>query len=167
MTAVGGLAFVASPPSLKQEIIERFDPSKAEDMQDYSSGRLGIWRRGVALFLESPIFGHGQNSFVELSQLQNIGKVFTMHNDYLNCLVEFGIVGLILFLLVFYKIFQNMWQSLNTTASPWEKRLYISYIAGFCGYLTGMFFTNMGPARDLFWIYTAIVYKYSHLDKGQ
>ena len=164
MVAIGGLAFVASPPSLREEIFERFDPSKAEDIEDYSSGRLWIWQRGMEFFLESPILGHGQNSFVELSRLRNFSKVFAPHNDYLRCLVEFGIVGLIIFLLIFYKIFQNMWRSLNITTSPWEKLLYISYISGFCGYLTGMFFTNMSATSDLFWIYTAIIYKFSQLD---
>ena len=78
--------------------------------------------------------------------------------------MEFGIVGLAIFLLIFFKIFQNVWQSLNTTTSPWEKLLYLSYISGFFGYLTGMFFTNMGAARYIFWIYTAIIYKYAQLD---
>jgi len=42
--------------------------------------------------------------------------------------------------------------------------LYISYIAGFCGFVVGMFATNAGPSLVIFWIYTAVIYKYAQLD---
>ena len=164
MVAVGAIAFVVSPPSVKTIVTDRFDPSATEDMYQYSSGRLYLWGNGLKLFIESPVLGHGRDSFEILSMLRRFPYVSAPHNDYLRSLVEFGIVGLAVFLLILFKIFQNVWQSLNTTKSPWEKQLYLSYIAGFCGYLSGMFFTNMGPGRYIFWIYSAIIYKYVQLD---
>ena len=161
---VGAMAFVVSPPSVKKVVIERFNPSTSEDLEHYSSGRLLLWANGLKLFMERPVLGHGQDSFEMLSVLRGFFYVSAPHNDYLRCLVEFGIVGLAVFLLIFFKIFQNVWQSFNATTSPWEKLLYLSYISGFFGYLTGMFFTNMGAARYIFWIYTAIIYKYVQLD---
>jgi len=164
MVAIGVIAYVVSPPSVKEVVTERFDPTATEDLEHYSSGRLLLWGNGLKLFSERPLLGHGQDSFIILSQLRGFFYIGAPHNDYLRCLVEFGIVGLVIFLLIFFKIIQNAWQSLNTTKSPWEKQLYLSYISGFFGYLSGMFFTNMGSTSHIFWIYTALIYKYAQLD---
>ena len=99
-----------------------------------------------------------------LSQIRGYRYYAAPHNEYLKHLAEHGLIGLIVFLLIFFKIFQNIWQSLETTTDPWGKQLYISYIAGFCGYMAGMFATNTGPSLYLFWIYTAVIYKYVQLD---
>ena len=53
---------------------------------------------------------------------------------------------------------------METTTDPNGKNLYISYIAGLCGYMAGMFATNTDPSLIIFWIYTAVIYKYAQLD---
>ena len=99
-----------------------------------------------------------------LSQLRGYRYYGAPHNEYLRYLAEHGLIGFIVFFLIFFKIFQNIWQSLETTTNPWGKQLYISYIAGLCGYMVGMFATNAGPSLVIFWIYTAVIYKYAQLD---
>jgi len=164
MIVVGATAFVVSPSSVKTVVIERFDPSTSEDVRSYTSGRTELWKNGWKLFIDSPLIGHGRHSFMILSQLRGYRYYGASHNEYLRALAEHGLIGLIVFLLIFFKIFQNIWQSLETTTTPWKNQLYISYIAGFCGFVVGMFATNMGPAMYLFWIYTAVIYKYAQLD---
>ncbi|MDL1980218.1 MAG: O-antigen ligase family protein [Deltaproteobacteria bacterium] len=164
MIVVGATAFVVSPSSVKTVVSERFDPSTSEDLSAYSSGRTELWKNGWKLFVDSPLIGHGRNSFMILSQLRGYRYYGVPHNEYLRVLAEHGLIGLIVFLLIFFRIFQNIWQSLETTTDPWGKQLYISYIAGFCGFMVGMFATNMGSAMYLFWIYTAVIYKYAQLD---
>ena len=164
MVVVCTTSFVVSPSSVKTVVIERFDPSTSEDLSAYSSGRTVLWKNGWKLFVDSPLIGHGRNSFMILSQLRGYRYYGAPHNEYLKYLAEHGLIGLIVFLLIFFKIFQNIWQSLETTTNPWRNQLYISYIAGLCGYMVGMFATNTGPSLYLFWIYTAVIYKYAQLD---
>lgn len=164
MLVAGTAAFVVSPSSVKTVVSERFDPSTSKDLNAYSSGRTEIWKNGWKLFIDSPLIGHGRYSYRILSQLRGYPVYGAPHNEYLKYLAEHGLIGLIVFLLIFFKIFQNIWQSLETTTDPWGKQLYISYIAGLCGFAVGMFATNMGAAMNLFWIYTAVIYKYSQLD---
>lgn len=164
MIVVGATAFVVSPSSVKSTVSERFNPSTSEDLDDYTSGRIELWENGWKLFVDSPLIGHGRNSYMILSQLRGYRYCGAPHNEYLKHLAEHGLIGFIVFFLIFFKIFQNIWQSLETTTNPWGKQLYISYIAGLCGYMVGMFATNMGPAMYLFWIYTAVIYKYAQLD---
>jgi O-antigen ligase len=164
MIVVGATAFVVSPSSVKTVVSERFDPSTSKDLSAYSSGRTKIWKNGWKLFVDSPLIGHGRNSYMVLSQLRGYRYYAVPHNEYLKHLAEHGLIGLIVFLLIFFKIFQNIWQSLETTTDPWGKQLYISYIAGLCGYMVGMFATNTGPSLVIFWIYSAVIYKYAQLD---
>lgn len=164
MIVLGTAAFVVSPSSVKTVVSERFDPSTSEDVKSYTSGRTELWKNGWKLFVDSPLIGHGRNSFMILSQLRGYRYCGAPHNEYLRCLAEHGLIGFIAFFLIFVKIFQNIWQSLETTTNSWGKQLYISYIAGFCGYMVGMFATNAGPSLVIFWIYTAVIYKYAQLD---
>jgi len=66
--------------------------------------------------------------------------------------------------MIFLKIYQNVRQALETTTTPWKQQIYISYIAGLCGYMVGIFATNAGPSLVIFWIYTALILKYAQLD---
>jgi len=164
MIVVAATAFVVSPSSVKTVVIERFDPTTSEDVRSYTSGRTELWKNGWKLFIDSPLIGHGRNSFIILSRLRGYRYCGAPHNEYLRYLAEHGLIGFIAFFLIFFKIFQNIWQSLETTTNPWGKQLYISYIAGLCGYMVGMFATNTGPSLFIFWIYTAVIYKYAQLD---
>ena len=164
MIVVSTTAFVVSPSSLKSTVSERFNPSTSEDLDDYTSGRIELWKNGWKLFVDSPLIGHGRNSYMILSQLRGYPFCGAPHNQYLRYLAEHGLIGLIAFILIFLKIFKNILQSMETTTNPWRKQLYINYIAGLCGYMVGMFATNAGPSLFIFWIYTAVIYKHSQLE---
>ena len=161
----GIFSFYVSPTSVKMVVSERFDPYSAKDLNKYSSGRFELWKDGLKLFIDSPIFGHGQNSYRKLKELRNYKTTNAAHNEYLKHLVEYGIIGFIAYCLIYYKIFMNINKSIKNSKTLSGRLLYISYIAGFMGYIVGVFATNAGPSLYLFWIYTAIVYKYDYLTK--
>ena len=165
MVGVSIAAFMVSPPSVQVMVTERFDYTTSKDVNTYSSGRSELWKNGWELFLESPLWGHGRHTFEKLSELRRFRVHGAAHNEYLKYLVETGIIGLIVFLLIFYKIFQNVWRALEAaTVQSWKKQLYLSYITGFCGFMVGIFATNSDPSQYIFWIYTGIIYKYVQLD---
>ncbi len=79
------------------------------------------WPRGIALFLNSPIFGSGFGSVNDLPLTLNRGvpglfsyndskdKYFNdshAHHSYIHFLAELGIVGLVIFLLFWINLFQ-------------------------------------------------------------
>jgi len=158
-------AFVLSPSSVKTSISERFDPFASEDINKFTSGRIALLQSGWKLFVDSPIFGHGGDTFELLSILRGYPLHGPPHNEYLKHLVEYGLVGLIVFLLIFLKIIQNTWQSLEITKDTWGNQyfIFVSYFAGLCGFMVGMSATNTGPSLVIFWIYTAVIYKYTQL----
>ena len=156
-------AYLVSSSDVQELVVRRLDMSDNEDLDDFSSGRLGLWESGLVLFKDSPVLGHGQNSFVPLTVMRGLVSG-APHNEYLRYAVEYGIIGLLVFMMVFIKIFLYVSKAIKKTNDPWKKQVYISYLAGLVAFVVGMFFTNIGPARYIFWIYTALVYKYIRLD---
>ena len=158
------IAFVAAPSMIKKTVLHRFDPTQSETMEKYSSGRLRIWRNSLELFAERPIFGHGPRTVANLMEMR-FNEVKVAHNQYLNYLVEQGIIGFSLFIMIFLKIFQVMWHYEKNTPDLWQKKLYISYIAGLIGYAFSMLFINLTEPRYVFWFYTAVFHRYGQLQK--
>jgi len=92
--------------------------SKGKDSHGSVDMRLSMWSGGFAAFKQQPIIGYGyQNTGLEASRhiSGSYAKEFTkgqkmLHNDYINSLVGFGIVGLLALLtllffplIIFYK----------------------------------------------------------------
>lgn len=69
-------------------------------VDDGGSGRSNIWGIGLRFFEENPIFGVGIFNYRPYS-LNEYGYAIYMHNTFLEALVEGGIIGLSLYLLVF------------------------------------------------------------------
>jgi O-antigen ligase len=72
------------------------------------SGRKEIWIDGIKLFKEKPILGYGIGTFPYVFQRKYIpdgnflrGEFRAPHNIYLSILVEFGLIGLIVIVLIF------------------------------------------------------------------
>lgn len=69
---------------------------------DASNGRLGLWESGIEVWMTSPIYGTGYNSFLPYVK-QNVpdtyvvnnsqGEYVSLHNGYLNVLVYQGLIG--------------------------------------------------------------------------
>lgn len=80
------LGFLGWPHSIFGRIA---DISDMEDVNELSTGRLGLWKRAWQSFHDAPIFGHGYGQF---NFVTDIG-LETPHNFFLEMLHSFGIVG--------------------------------------------------------------------------
>jgi O-antigen ligase len=93
----GGLAVAYVPDT----VIERL-ATTGESVQDLSlGGRFRLWQAGMHAFTQKPIMGFGTSAykfaiFPEMGDLTQLA-----HNSYISVLVEEGIVGLLLYLLMF------------------------------------------------------------------
>jgi len=162
----GAAAFVVTQSGTQETLIDRLDMSESSDMDDYTSGRISILVNGIKLFMENPILGYGQETFGTMME-KRFGISFNSHNDYLLYLVQYGIFGFGLFILLYMKIFYHLWYNLNHTTDVRRMALYSSYLAGFVGYAVSMLSVNLFNPRILFWIYTAVVFKYIQLDSTE
>ena len=116
-------------PTVKYQLLHELDGvQKAIQKQDFTnsmSARLGIAYYSLKVIEDSPIFGYGTGDHayevkkaINNSELKNIdsksydiligtlitGKHVTLHNTFLQVLVQYGIIGLLIFLNIFYQI---------------------------------------------------------------
>lgn len=166
VVVIASISYLFAPHQLKKTVNERFNVTEYENVDEFSAGRLMIFRKGLEFFMERPIFGHGYNTFTKLMS-KRLGIRANSHNEYLAHLVHYGLIGLGVYIMILSRIFHYVWYCLKTTTDQWSRRLYISYIAGFSGYAVSMLAVNMTSTRYLFWIYTAVIYRYSQLENNK
>jgi O-antigen ligase len=165
LVIIGFSSFVLAPPKVKETVMSRFDLTNPETIEEISGahGRTKFWQSAFRFFMEKPILGHGQNSFYYLYK-GRFGIGGASHNHYIKHLIEFGIIGLGIYIMIFTKIFLHVRRHLVTTNNLWQRKFFVTYLAGFLGYSFSMLAVDIGPPRYLFWIYTATIYKYSELE---
>jgi len=161
----GASAFFFAPEKARKTVMERFDPTKAKDTDEFTAGRISLWKNGFRLFLDSPVYGHGQATFIPLMK-KNFRISGNSHNDYLLYLVHHGVIGLGLFLMVLWTLFRESWKIGVASERHGLKTLSLSYVSGFSGFVTAMFGVNIIQPLFLFWAYSAIILKYGRLALG-
>lgn len=76
-----------------------------------TNGRSIFWAADIDSFIKSPVitklFGQGFNSIYEINYKAFGGKVWA-HNDFIQCLISHGLIGLILYLMVMFRVFRNL-----------------------------------------------------------
>ncbi len=161
-------AAVFTPSGVREMVIERFASIWTADLENNefekaTGARTILWTSGLKLSMERPIIGHGQGSVVPL-MTKKFGISAVAHNEYINYMIAFGIVGLMIYLMIYLKVFQHVRKHLNETTDQWNKALYAGYLAGLSGWMFSMLFIQLWLPSHLFWIYTAVIYKYSQLE---
>jgi O-antigen ligase len=122
-----------------------------------TSGRTDVWAYSFQMITQKPILGYGNGACQNQLGL-------SPHSDPLKWIVNHGIVGFLLFSMVYIQIFRHVMYHFKTTTDPQSRMLYLGYLSGFIGYVVAMCGVNLFEPRLLFWIYTALVYSYSQFD---
>lgn len=96
-------------PYLPSEYIQRIVdiPEVILNSQDTVGLRFGLWNLGLELWAQKPIFGVGSGMFHQYSSNYPIFHGLPIFNTYLTYLVENGIIGLSLFLLLICRAVRN------------------------------------------------------------
>ncbi len=135
------VALIARPPEgLIRTVTHRWTSRAAARQVGLADPRIQIWQRSAAVWLERPLFGHGlANSFLGTSflwrlvydraTLAEIAKLpegvlnyrpdgyFMAHNTILQLLIEVGLVGATLFLILFARVVRHL-NRLRRSDSP-------------------------------------------------
>ena len=125
------------------------------DEQDPSiNTRLLIWRTTFEMIKDKPIFGSGIGTFRMnyldyqaqlLKENQNYTKYYTKageaHNEYLQMWAELGIIGLGLFLLIFYFIFHTVLIFYKRNKNGEDKLIILGLITGITCFMIHSLFT--------------------------
>jgi O-antigen ligase len=119
-----------------------------------TSARLRAWKSSLNDFVKRPLFGYGVTGY---------GFVDA---QFPRVLVESGLIGLMAFLNLLYRIFRLAHHRLKESTDPYSKGLIAGYLSGFIA----LIFHSIGAntfiivrIMEPFWLFTAIIVVLSHV----
>jgi putative inorganic carbon (hco3(-)) transporter len=152
------------PATFWQHLLTLFDLGK------YISDPSLRWRSRLMLgafdlFLQHPIFGIGVGNFVIISNRYVSLENLAVHNSYLHAAVETGIFGLIFFLLIFARSFQNFAAALQAFRKQNEVKLALlcqGMLIGLVGIVIDALFLSVQEAF-IIWVIFALSVAFRHV----
>jgi O-antigen ligase len=119
-------------PSTKKRIKETFNERNG-------TTRIMFLKETPKLILKRPILGFGPDSFKKVFYEKNPNFPekghFHPHNMYLHIMFELGVVGLILFLYLFYEMIKNLLMIYNSTTENFVKFLSLGALGSIIVFL--------------------------------
>ena len=99
------------------------------------TGRGALASAAISIWMEAPLLGVGPgNSYVYMLQRSPIG---TPHNQYLNILVEFGIVGLVAWLVFLVAAWRTGLRIYREATHPVHRSFALGWLGMFAGMVVG------------------------------
>jgi O-antigen ligase len=136
-------------------------------LKDGLMGRLSTVSDSLNILRNFPLFGIGLGDFKYVFTLYQKSRQTTiyydyLHNDYLQFLIETGLICAVSFLIFFFNLFKNILIGLNKRHDPFAKSIVIGGLCGLLGVIIHSFvdFNFHIPAVSLlFWLLLGLVYK--------
>ena len=163
------LILVLIPP-VRERIDFTFVETKPHlRLDDSSQQRFDNWQRGLKDFWAHPFLGVGFWNYrwqtVSLSQ-REIG--WTVHNQYLAILLETGLLGFMMFMWMFYRMYRNCFRLLKNTRQrfPFLHGVSIAYLIALVGLCVQIFFGETLESFQLngpLWIMTGLIIRANDL----
>ena len=100
----GALAIAYVP----EKIVERLATTSTEVEGLRVGGRFKLWKAGIRALPENPLLGYGTSGFIRAISPQMGSASQVAHNSFVSVLVEQGLIGLMLFLLMFAAAYRGV-----------------------------------------------------------
>lgn len=120
----------------------RWDVGRLENLE-LTNIRVAIWKEGLGQFEESPFFGIGAGGYLNVVD-PVAGERRVAHNVFLSILVELGLVGLFLFLLMMAMLL------ISTRYLPSREKMMWLFVLG--TFLVGGFFLSWEHTKQTWMI---------------
>jgi O-antigen ligase len=163
--------FLLSPRTQVRRAFNTFDSADRTITK-----RAHLWRSGLRMAQENPLFGKGPGSYKEMyrSYLSSEGRELVRpdhahaHNIFIHTLAETGIVGLCALLLVLVGIARWLWRLQRRLGDLLLKTMVAGLIGGLLGFLVHgqVDYTLAGRTGFLFWFYLGLAFQCNRLSRG-
>ena len=135
------------------------------------SGRFDLWQICIDQAMESPLLGHGYGSFVGAKGMLKIAERLgwgapNPHNGYIELLLEVGLIGTMVYLLILILALKNSFRSLMDSGSPHGGFAFCMLLL----YSFAMIFLGFPPSYQLFIVFTYLskyAFVVEHIKKKQ
>ncbi|MFQ5802584.1 MAG: O-antigen ligase family protein [Candidatus Methylomirabilales bacterium] len=153
-------------------VVERVEMSRSEDgtLDSTLEGRLGRWQHGIDLFLRNPVgYGFETVRFLGFTGYLEVGSSGgDPHNRYIEFLVEMGVVGIVMFLYLFYLGFKSGWRLYTRGEDKFLKGLGLGFAATVVATMVANMFGDRWTYDILgafYWVCWALVVRGNVIDQ--
>jgi O-antigen ligase len=119
------MASIYSIQFIPQASIDRLSQTQSEITSGSLTERRMIWAAGYLVFYKHMLLGVGAGTFIEEA---GVGQV--AHNTYLETLVEVGMIGFALLVIIFICLVLNVWSIRNYTDRYFRLILLLTFAVG-------------------------------------
>jgi O-antigen ligase len=105
-------------PMVPQASLDRLSTTGSELSSGSLNGRVALWKQGLAAFEKQPLVGVGSNMYRSTNVEWKVA-----HNSYVSVLVEEGLIGFFLFLLILGNVFLK---AINH--SGWDRYFWLTVL---------------------------------------
>jgi O-antigen ligase len=124
------------PVAVVQRMTMTYDKERG-GLDNSAEIRLQLWNDALDVVQSKPLTGTGFNTYAYMGR---VGSYRDTHNIYLKVLVETGVLGLLLFLALLWKLFALGWRTFRTAEDPLFRSLGLA-VAGWivCAAVANLF----------------------------
>lgn len=95
----------------------RFEFNDYANLDKFSGSRISILEHGLSAINESPLLGKGINGFYYWDKI-HFGQGFGVHNIFIDIATNYGLTGLLIFLIIFTLAIKTSWEIKQQYAIP-------------------------------------------------
>lgn len=104
--AILGITGAVAVAYVPEKVVQRLATTRTEVQQGGVGGRLKLWVAAAQAFARRPVLGYGTSGFKPAIEPYLVAAPQAAHNSYLSVLVEQGILGFLLYALMFVTVFR-------------------------------------------------------------
>lgn len=153
---------------------ERKSYSKFETANQFSGGRLEIWKAALRMAEERPIFGQGFHAFrYVLPRYHYQSWSNYCHSQFLGTLAECGIIGLVALCTLYWKLLRLLYHNWLVVFAQKDRTGIFICGGALVSFLVMLFvstmndFMNPGPKSTVFWVVMAGAIRYAMLAREE
>jgi O-antigen ligase len=133
------LILAVQPDVLYRFARENPHSSERRTLLNQGQKRLDIWSTGLKMYLAHPIFGVGQDNFLQLYENfappGDTERYAGAHNDLLMAAATKGTLGAIAYILIWLALIRRLWQKYRHSVTPVIRVVAVTGLVVAAGYL--------------------------------
>ena len=131
----------------------------ADSIEEYSTGRMSLWKAGLQGFLERPLTGQGGHFIISRQYAERtVGVDNVIHNSFLETIFQYGIVGLFLYIYVNLTILSGFFKvrkRIDTKPMELDGVFLVPFLTYFTLLFSTLFVSWMW--RTVIWYHTSLI----------
>jgi putative inorganic carbon (HCO3(-)) transporter len=135
------------PVSVQERItMTTEDAAEGQQFDSSAQDRLVLWHDALELFKRNPVSGTGFDTYGSMGR---VGGYRDTHNYYIKVLAEMGVIGLLLYLAVLWKMTGTGLSLLRATNDPFWRGIALGFLAMMGSIIVSNFFGDRWTYQQL------------------